>query len=112
MQTIKHFGHPQKPRASGQCRQPPVLTSQPNHSAVAARGIRHCPLASAGLARGAFLNAQPVQDALAQRLAKYKFPKRVIFVEDPPRNAMGNVQKNLLCETFKDLFVSRAGICS
>jgi malonyl-CoA/methylmalonyl-CoA synthetase len=28
----------------------------------------------------------------------------VIFVDDLPRNAMGKVQKNLLRETFKDLF--------
>jgi len=45
-----------------------------------------------------------VQDALATRLAKFKLPKRVIFVDDLPRNAMGKVQKNLLRETFKDLF--------
>ena len=30
------------------------------------------------------------------RLAKYKQPKRVMFVEDLPRNTMGKVQKNLL----------------
>ena len=53
---------------------------------------------------GASLDERSVQDALAQRLAKFKLPKRVIFAEDLPRNAMGKVQKNLLRETFKDLF--------
>jgi malonyl-CoA/methylmalonyl-CoA synthetase len=53
-----------------------------------------------------------VQDALAQRLAKHKLPKRVIFVEDLPRNATGKVQKNLLRETFKDLFAAAARKCS
>ena len=34
--------------------------------------------------------------ALETRLAKFKQPKRVLFVEDLPRNAMGKVQKKLL----------------
>ena len=55
-------------------------------------------------APGASLDEQSVQDALATRLANFKLPKRVIFVDDLPRNAMGKVQKNLLRETFKDLF--------
>ena len=60
------------------------------------------------LAPGASLDEQSMQDALAQRLAKFKLPKRVIFVEDLPRNAMGKVQKNVLRENFGDLF-ARAG---
>jgi malonyl-CoA/methylmalonyl-CoA synthetase len=58
---------------------------------------------------GASLDERLVQDALAVRLAKFKLPKRVIFVEELPRNAMGKVQKNLLRETFRDLFGSRPG---
>jgi malonyl-CoA/methylmalonyl-CoA synthetase len=57
-------------------------------------------------APGARLDEKSVQAALAANLAKFKLPKRVIFVEDLPRNAMGKVQKNLLRETYKDLFVS------
>ena len=53
---------------------------------------------------GASLDDRSVRDVLAQRLAKFKLPKRVIFAEDLPRNAMGKVQKNFLRETFKDLF--------
>jgi len=60
------------------------------------------------LAPGASHDEQSEQDALAQRLTKYKLQKRVIFVADLPRNAMGKVQKNLLRETFWDLF-ARAG---
>lgn len=58
-------------------------------------------------APGARLDEKSVQNALAATLAKFKLPKRVIFVEDLPRNAMGKVQKNLLREIYKDLFVSR-----
>lgn len=39
-----------------------------------------------------------------RHLAAYKAPKRVIFVEDLPRNAMGKVQKNLLRERYAGLF--------
>jgi len=41
---------------------------------------------------------------LRERLAAFKTPKRILFVEELPRNAMGKVQKNLLRETWKGLF--------
>jgi len=37
-------------------------------------------------------------------LAAYKTPKRVIVVEELPRNAMGKVQKNVLRERYAGLF--------
>jgi malonyl-CoA/methylmalonyl-CoA synthetase len=43
--------------------------------------------------------------ACRSQLAAYKSPKRVVFVDALPRNAMGKVQKNLLREQFRDLFV-------
>jgi malonyl-CoA/methylmalonyl-CoA synthetase len=42
--------------------------------------------------------------ALARRLAKFKLPKRVIFVPDLPRNTMGKVQKNVLREEYVGLY--------
>ena len=42
--------------------------------------------------------------ALRTRLAPYKTPKRVMFVDALPRNAMGKVQKNRLRETYAGLF--------
>ncbi|MFI4964367.1 MAG: AMP-binding protein [Caulobacterales bacterium] len=39
-----------------------------------------------------------------RRLAPYKSPKRIVFVDDLPRNAMGKVQKNLLRDRYRDLF--------
>jgi malonyl-CoA/methylmalonyl-CoA synthetase len=38
--------------------------------------------------------------ALKGEIASFKIPKRVHFVDDLPRNAMGKVQKNVLRETF------------
>ncbi len=45
-----------------------------------------------------------VERALKDRLARFKQPKRVICVEDLPRNVMGKVQKNALRERFANLF--------
>ena len=38
------------------------------------------------------------------RLAKYKQPKRVFFVDELPRNTMGKVQKNELRKQFNDTY--------
>ncbi len=55
-------------------------------------------------AKGAALDEQAVLAALKDRLARYKQPKRVLFVDDLPRNTMGKVQKNVLRETYADLY--------
>ncbi|WP_412774744.1 malonate--CoA ligase [Nitrobacter sp.] len=45
-----------------------------------------------------------VLDALKDRLAKFKIPKRVIFIDELPRNAMGKVQKNVLRDSHAGLY--------
>ena len=54
--------------------------------------------------KGAAINEADVAAALEQRLAKFKLPKKVIFVDDLPRNTMGKVQKNVLRETYGSLY--------
>ena len=41
-------------------------------------------------------------------LANFKVPKRVFFVDELPRNAMGKVQKNALREAYKETFSTGA----
>tara|TARA_B100000686_G_scaffold354972_1_gene468597 strand:+ start:1075 stop:2598 length:1524 start_codon:yes stop_codon:yes gene_type:complete len=41
--------------------------------------------------------------ACKQHLANFKIPKRVIFVDELPRNTMGKVQKNKLRNTYQNL---------
>jgi malonyl-CoA/methylmalonyl-CoA synthetase len=53
---------------------------------------------------GARLDEGGILAALDGRLARYKQPKRVVFVDDLPRNTMGKVQKNLLRERFCALY--------
>ena len=55
-------------------------------------------------AKGAALTEKDVLNALTDRLAKFKHPKRVLFVEDLPRNTMGKVQKARLRDEHKDLY--------
>jgi len=50
------------------------------------------------------LDEAAILAALADRLAKYKQPKRVIFVAELPRNAMGKVQKAALRERWKGIY--------
>ena len=52
----------------------------------------------------AALSEDSIRDALAERLAKFKLPKRVLFVDQLPRNSMGKVQKNLLRGAYLDLY--------
>jgi malonyl-CoA/methylmalonyl-CoA synthetase len=53
---------------------------------------------------GADVSEASVLKGLEGRLAKFKMPKRVFVVDELPRNAMGKVQKNILRETYKDLY--------
>ncbi len=53
---------------------------------------------------GATMTEAEILLPLQERLARYKQPKRVIFVPDLPRNTMGKVQKNLLRDTYARLF--------
>jgi len=56
-------------------------------------------------AAGATLDEGVCVNALRTRLAGFKVPKRFLFVDELPRNAMGKVQKKALRERFGGLFV-------
>ena len=57
---------------------------------------------------GAGIDERAVREALEGRLAKFKTPKRVFFVDALPRNAMGKVQKASLRETYRDTYEATA----
>jgi malonyl-CoA/methylmalonyl-CoA synthetase len=54
--------------------------------------------------RDAGLNEASVLKGLDGRLAKFKMPKRVFIVDELPRNTMGKVQKNVLRDSYKDIY--------
>ena len=57
---------------------------------------------------GANLTAADIIGPLGDRLARFKLPKAVLFVDALPRNTMGKVQKNVLRDTYKDTFTEEA----
>jgi len=72
-------------------------------------GVQHPDFGEAVVAvivpeNSAALDEADILAALTDRLAKFKQPKRVFFVETLPRNAMGKVQKNALRDTHAELF--------
>lgn len=50
------------------------------------------------------LEEKALLDQLKDKLAKFKQPKRIVFVDELPRNTMGKVQKNVLREENAKLF--------
>jgi malonyl-CoA/methylmalonyl-CoA synthetase len=54
--------------------------------------------------KSAGVDEASVLKALDGRLAKFKMPKRVFVVDELPRNAMGKVQKNILRNTYSDIY--------
>jgi malonyl-CoA/methylmalonyl-CoA synthetase len=58
------------------------------------------------LKTGAQLAGDAVLAALKSKLANFKIPKRCFVVDELPRNTMGKVQKNVLRDQHKGLFLS------
>ena len=52
------------------------------------------------------IGEEQVIEACKAKLANFKVPKCVYFVDELPRNTMGKVQKNQLRETYKDSFAA------
>ena len=82
-----------------------VFDELPGVTETAVVGVPHPDFGEAVVAvvMGQGEEAAMIAEARRQ-LAAYKTPKRVLFVDELPRNAMGKVQKNLLRERYADLF--------
>ncbi len=53
--------------------------------------------------KGASVDEKDIMAGLDGRLARFKWPKRVIFVDELPRNTMGKVQKNVLRDRYQSI---------
>jgi malonyl-CoA/methylmalonyl-CoA synthetase len=53
---------------------------------------------------GAVLSERGILEAVRSRLARYKVPKRILLVDELPRNTMGKVQKNALRKAFASIY--------
>lgn len=86
-----------------------ALDDLPGVAASAVIGVPHPDFGEAVVAclvaaQGAGLEEASVRDALRERLAAFKIPKRVLVLEELPRNAMGKVQKAELRRVHAGLF--------
>jgi malonyl-CoA/methylmalonyl-CoA synthetase len=55
---------------------------------------------------GAVLDEATLLAGIGDRLARFKQPRRIVIVDELPRNTMGKVQKNLLRERYRNVFKS------
>ncbi len=87
------------------------LNEQPGVAESAVIGLPHADFGEAVIAvviakPGATLDAQTLIAAMKNSIAAFKVPKRVFVEAELPRNQMGKVQKNLLRERYRGLFVA------
>ncbi len=86
-----------------------VLDDLPGIAESAVIGVPHPDFGEAVVAvivaDGAAPDGAAIEAALTGQLARFKQPKRVFFIDALPRNTMGKVQKNVLREAHRHLFV-------
>ncbi|MBM1555516.1 malonyl-CoA synthase [Sulfitobacter mediterraneus] len=86
-----------------------VLDDQPGVLESAVIGVPHGDLGEAPLGilvreKGAEPDSEAILAQLNTDLARFKCPRKLIVVDALPRNTMGKVQKNVLRETYADVF--------
>ena len=86
-----------------------ALNAMPGIGESAVIGVPHRDFGEGVVAVVTVTDAHSIDESaiiatLAERLARFKCPKRVIAVDELPRNAMGKVTKAELRVRFKDLF--------
>jgi malonyl-CoA/methylmalonyl-CoA synthetase len=88
------------------------LDAIPGVAESAVFGVPHPDLgegvtAAVVLEAGANLSEADILGSVRSRMARYKIPKRILLVDELPRNTMGKVQKNVLRATNASLYVSK-----
>lgn len=88
-----------------------VLDDQPGVTESAVIGVPHPDFGETVLgvivpANGIRPDTDTIMEAVCQSLARFKHPRKLIVVEELPRNTMGKVQKNILRKRFQGMFVS------
>jgi malonyl-CoA/methylmalonyl-CoA synthetase len=86
------------------------INEMPGVAESAVVGVPHPDFGEVGVAvviarSGTTVEPGRVIAELKAKLANFKIPKRCVVVSELPRNTMGKVQKNLLRDQYKDLFV-------
>ena len=88
-----------------------LLDAEPGVAESAVFGAPHPDLGEAVVAAvlpksGATLDEATLLAGICDRLARFKQPRRIFVVDELPKNTMGKVQKNVLRERYKDVFMT------
>lgn len=88
-----------------------VLDEQPGVLESAVIGVPHPDFGETVLgiviaAPGQAPDLEAAMAAVQQSLARFKHPRRLIVMDALPRNTMGKVQKNILRDQHKDMFIT------
>ncbi len=59
------------------------------------------------VSKGVSLSDEVIKKHLANKLAKFKQPKEIIYADQLPRNTMGKVQKAELRKLHAELFMGK-----
>ena len=86
-----------------------VLDAQPGVLESAVIGVPHedfgeTPVALVVAERDSPPDREAITAELRTALARYKHPRALLFIDELPRNAMGKVQKNVLRDSYRNLF--------
>lgn len=88
-----------------------ILDGQPGVLESAVIGVPHPDFGETviGLVvaeKGQFPDLEGVMDAVRHSLARFKHPRRLVILDELPRNTMGKVQKNILRDQYRRMFAS------
>jgi acyl-CoA synthetase (AMP-forming)/AMP-acid ligase II len=85
-----------------------IDSSTINYETIDKRVAQYCNLFSKlglNLQKNATLDKNIIISSLKNKIANYKTPKKIIFVNDLPRNATGKIQKQMLREIYYGLYL-------
>ncbi|MES0881475.1 malonate--CoA ligase [Roseibium sp. SCP14] len=86
-----------------------VLDDQPGVLESAVIGVPHPDFGETVLGvvvpeKGGKPDLEEIQDAVKTSLARFKHPRKLILLDELPRNTMGKVQKNILRDKYQTMF--------
>lgn len=86
-----------------------LLDDQPGVLESAVIGVAHPDFGETVLgvivpAPGETPDIEAIMLAVQTQLARFKHPRKLILIDELPRNTMGKVQKNILRDAYKDMF--------
>ena len=89
-----------------------VLDDQPGVLETAVIGVPHPDFGETVVGilvpeAGAEPDLVAIEEAVSKSLARFKHPRRLILIDELPRNTMGKVQKNVLRDRYCDLFAQK-----